>query len=131
MPPDSATVIDRFNALHERYYGFSSEGERVEIVNIRLTAIGRLAGGDAPETPKYSQGAPEPKDTRLVWYDMDEPALTPVYDRDAIAPGVSLVGPVVIEQLDSTTIVFPGDRLISDNSMNLIISVDFAAGGSA
>ena len=131
VPPDSATVIDRFNALHERYYGFSSEGERVEIVNIRLTAIGRLAGGDAPETPKYSQGAPEPKDTRLVWYDMDEPALTPVYDRDAIAPGVSLVGPVVIEQLDSTTIVFPGDRLISDSSMNLIISVDFAAGGSA
>lgn len=33
-------------------------------------------------------------------------------------------GPAIIEQLDTTSVVFPGDEVTVDPSMNLIVAVD-------
>jgi len=130
VPPNAADIIDRFNAVHEQFYGYSNAEEAVEIVNVRLTAIGKLVAGDAREMRKINDRAPEPRETRLVWYDADDPVSTPVYNRNAFASGMSLTGPAIIEQLDSTTVLFPGDRLETDNSMNLIIQADISTGAS-
>jgi N-methylhydantoinase A len=48
---------------------------------------------------------------------------SPIYDRAALAPGHRLTGPAVIEQLDSTTLLFPDDRLRVDDNLNLLIQV--------
>ena len=46
-----------------------------------------------------------------------------MYDRAALRPGHALAGPVIVEQLDSTTILHPGDQLRVDDARNLIITV--------
>ena len=48
---------------------------------------------------------------------------TPVYDRYALAPGETLVGPAIVEERESTTVVPPGDRLEVDPQGNLRIRV--------
>jgi N-methylhydantoinase A len=128
-PSDADAVIDRFNSVHERHYGFSSAGEPVEIVNIRLTALGSLGGLHRPKRSVAAVvDAPSAIDIRPVWFDGDGPVETPVYERDSLAAGLNFLGPAVIEQMDSTTIIFPGDDVSVDASMNLIILVDLDRG---
>jgi N-methylhydantoinase A len=51
----------------------------------------------------------------------------PVYRRADLAPGQQLEGPAIIEQMDCTTPVFPGDRLRVDDWGNLVIDLAKAA----
>ncbi|MCY4310919.1 MAG: hypothetical protein OXC54_06365, partial [Rhodospirillaceae bacterium] len=60
---------------------------------------------------------------RPVWFQDDAPVDTPVYQRADLASGASFIGPAVIDQFDSTTIVFPDDKLTVDDAGNIAISV--------
>ena len=46
-----------------------------------------------------------------------------VYDREKLGPGHRIAGPAVIEQMDATTLVLPGQRAVVDPSLNLIVEV--------
>jgi N-methylhydantoinase A len=58
-----------------------------------------------------------------VWFAADTVQDTPVYDRVTLMPGDTVIGPAVIEQLDSTTLLFPGDRATVDPYLNLIVDI--------
>ncbi len=61
-------------------------------------------------------------ETRRVWFDgkwLD----TPVYAREKLPPDAAFAGPAILEQLDATTVVEPGDRVTSDPEGNIIIEV--------
>ena len=47
----------------------------------------------------------------------------PIYDRATLCPGDVIAGPAVIEQLDSTTLLFPGDRARIDPYLNLDVEL--------
>jgi N-methylhydantoinase A len=47
---------------------------------------------------------------------------TPVYDRTLLCPGHKINGPAIIDQLDSTTVLHPGQNAIVDDYSNLIIT---------
>ncbi|MGX9230233.1 hypothetical protein ACWV95_36360 [Streptomyces albus] len=47
----------------------------------------------------------------------------PVHRRDALRPGNRVTGPAVIEQMDTTTVLLPGDELTVDAHSNLVITV--------
>ena len=49
---------------------------------------------------------------------------TPVYERTLLAPGHEVAGPAIVEQLDSTTVVYPGQQALVDDYGNLIISIE-------
>jgi N-methylhydantoinase A len=105
-------VRARFDELHEAQYSHSAPQEPVEIVNLRLAAIGeifsttnaigRLIDADKPRSGK-------PKGSRRVLFEQGA-FDCPVYDRDDMPIEQSLEGPLVIEERVSTTIVHPGDR---------------------
>jgi N-methylhydantoinase A len=46
-----------------------------------------------------------------------------VLDRPRLAPGSSLTGPAVIEQIDCTTVIEPGQTAIVDDDGNLLITI--------
>jgi N-methylhydantoinase A len=50
--------------------------------------------------------------SRHVWWDSAAPALTPVYDRESLTPGVVVAGPAIVEAADTTYAIFPGWRLV-------------------
>ena len=48
---------------------------------------------------------------------------TPVFRRSALVAGHRIDGPAVIEQLDSTTLVLPGQRTDVDRYGNLVVRI--------
>jgi len=118
--PSAADIRQRFFSEHERAYGFHNPADPIEIVNFRLIAAGRLRQpATRPGEPRKGV-APPPTQHRPVWFSADAAEDTPVYDRAALMPGDTIAGPAVIEQLDSTTLLFPGDRATVDPYLNLI-----------
>jgi N-methylhydantoinase A len=121
--PTPADLRQRFFAAHEQSYGFHDSEAEVEIVNLRLTAHGRVAKPVFARVSEDDATLPPPIERRAVWFDAEGPAETPVYDRPSLRPGNALAGPAVVEQLDATTLVFPGDTLRVDGAGNLLLEI--------
>jgi N-methylhydantoinase A len=106
LPLEVHAAEAAFHADHDRRFGHSSPGAPVEVLALRLTAVGRtekpdLAGG--PDGPAGDARRGE----RLAW-DPIERALepTPVWDGLMLTASATLTGPAIVE-LASTTIVVP------------------------
>ena len=121
--PGADAIRQCFFAEHERAYGFHNPADRIEIVNFRLIAAGRLRQPAARPAEARRDGKAEPASHRKVWFSAEAAQDTPVYDRAALMPGDTISGPAVIEQLDSTTLLFPGDRATVDPHLNLIVGI--------
>ncbi len=121
--PSAARVRELFLAAHDLAYGFHDAGAPVEIINVRLVARLRLSRR-GPQPPVSAQGGRAgPRGERAVLFRGTRAEPTPVYAREDLLPGWSILGPAVIEQLDATTPVYPGDRARADAAGNLIIEV--------
>jgi N-methylhydantoinase A len=121
--PFHEDMVRTFHDLHQQRYGFSSDHRPVEIVNVRVRSISKaeafnplkraLREGDGKQAwvanrPVYFDG---------IWQN------TPVYDRQALHPGDAFVGPAIIAEYSSATVLPPGDALRVDSLENLIIEV--------
>ena len=118
-----AELKDRFFAVHDVAYGYHNPDDPVEVVNVRLTAFGRTRRGPAEGAAAQPGPPPAPDEVRPVWFDPHAPEETPVFDRSRLGPGVELAGPAIVEQLDATTVVHPGDRVRVDAHANLTITL--------
>lgn len=121
--PGVEVIKQRFFDEHERAYGFHNPADPIEIVNFRLIAVGRLRQPASRPGEARKSGTPQAASRRAVWFVADAAQDTPVYDRAALMPGDTIVGPAIIEQLDSTTLLFPGDRCTVDPYLNLIVDI--------
>jgi len=84
----------------------------------------RWVDRDGPgfEEAEVAEGAPEPFDARPVYFDAEGQFVsTRLYRREAFRRGHVLEGPAVIEQMDSTTVLHPEQRLEVDAFLNLHI----------
>ncbi|MEH2492691.1 hydantoinase/oxoprolinase family protein [Bradyrhizobium sp. AZCC 2230] len=61
-------------------------------------------------------------DMRRVWFE-DGWLSTPIFDRDRLPLNSEFLGPAILEQLDATTVIHPGDRAQVDLLGNVIIHV--------
>lgn len=93
-----------FDERHEETFGYASPDNEVEVVNVRLVALGLV---DKPEL-KFN---PTPTgaalvERRPVWF--GEWVDCPVYVRDALAEGYTLRGPAIVEEAGGTAVIPPG-----------------------
>jgi N-methylhydantoinase A len=115
-------IVEKFHQQHQQKYEYSSRDEKVELVNLRVTAIGKT-----PEIKlkKLEKGSRSPqkalKEEREVYF--REFIRVPVYDRDLLLSGNVLEGPCVIEEKFSTTIIHEGSKGIVDDYGNILIEV--------
>jgi len=73
-------------------------------------------------TLRSARGSP-PAGFRLVSFSADAaPMQTPVFSRSALVAGWEMAGPAVIEQNDTTTVVYPGQTCCSNASGELILT---------
>ena len=112
-------LLARFEIEHERQYGFALPGEAVELVHLRVTA---LREEESPQVITPTRPPEEPR-WRPVWFDEVEPVRCAIYRREHIAAGSELAGPAIIEDPDSTTVVFAGDTVRADESGVLLITL--------
>jgi N-methylhydantoinase A len=94
-----------FDALHAERYGYAIDGEVIELVSFKVTAIGRRAPLDLSRT----NGATAlPRSTRDVYVRGQGFVEAAVVHRSSLAPGERIDGPAVIEEEGSTVFVEPG-----------------------
>ncbi|MFC1824110.1 hydantoinase/oxoprolinase family protein [Thermodesulfobacteriota bacterium] len=115
-------MIQQFHKQHKWIYGFNVEGEPVEIVNLRIRAIGRLEKFESRRSERLSSDDGEAlKGERRVYFPEAGFTETPVYDRQRLMPGDKYTGPAIIEQIDSTIVIPPGFIGTVDQNLNMII----------
>ncbi|MEM7273362.1 MAG: hydantoinase/oxoprolinase family protein [Actinomycetota bacterium] len=107
-----AAVKASFDALHHSRFGHSNADAPIEFVIARVTALGDL-GRAEPKPLDAVTDAGDPV-VRSVSFDGTDHQ-TPILDRDGLAPGSQLDGPVVIAEPTATTVVPPGWRLEVDS----------------
>ncbi len=109
---DEAAIAAAFHAEHNRMFGYSLEEQAVpvEIINVRLQAIGRTAKpAFARETPSGRSAERALKHRRQVYIPEENTFReVPVYDGHALRYGNRISGPAMIEQV--TTAVFVSAR---------------------
>jgi N-methylhydantoinase A len=107
--PVTRSMLDQlaaaFHDKHEQTYGHANRAEAVQLVNLRLTALGRLA--DLPFVQQSDLATARVR-RREVWFPSCGFVSIEVHWRNGLAAGRVLDGPVIIEALDSTTVVPPG-----------------------
>jgi N-methylhydantoinase A len=121
--PFTPTFLDSFHHKHQQTYGYAKPEEAIEIVNLRVRAIGR--SNPPPLTPQ-PLGDPNPVqsllETRPVVFDQGS-IPTPFFRAEAIRPGNRLRGPAVVVREDTTILLHPGDQARVDEFQNIIIEV--------
>jgi len=126
-PGDVADLARRFHDAHQRRYGHMAKAEAVEIVNFQVTAIGLIP---KPVMKRFDKAGMQaaPPEFRPVHFDAGEARETAVFRRSSLRPATSIAGPAVIEEQTSTTVLYPGQRAVVDDYLN--IEVDVASADS-
>jgi N-methylhydantoinase A len=111
-----------FAAAYWRRFEVELPEIRPVLVNLHTAVIGRrapvpLAALGRPE----KDAAPGPVSRRRVWF-AGKWLDTPIYRRERLAPGARIAGPAIVEQMDATTVIEPGDRARVDSLGNLLIA---------
>ncbi len=78
--------------------------------------------GECHDERRSAEAFALPSSTRRVWFEAgDAPIDCPVHQREKMAAGTELVGPAVVQEYASTTLLFPGDRLRIAETGELLI----------
>ncbi|HUT80978.1 MAG TPA: hydantoinase/oxoprolinase family protein [Candidatus Bathyarchaeia archaeon] len=108
-------IITKFVEKHQSIYGYVLEEEEVEIVNIRTNDLGLI---QKPILTKIATGSRTPIEeaqtaVRDVFYDESKNSIeTPIFAREKLLAHNELVGPAIIEQYDTTTVLQPNWQAI-------------------
>lgn len=122
--PDVPTVRTAFCQAHDQAYGYASETDPIEIVNVRLTASASLHKFEDKASLDGDPGKPQVRDVRPVFFDDETPVETRIFDRAEMRPGQKIAGPAVLEQMDTTTPVYPDDMAEMTPDGHLIITIN-------
>ncbi len=110
-----------FHRAHERRYGYADPARAIEIVNVRLRALGL---SDKPALGRHRFVALSPaaaRYRRAPVYFGGRSVATDFYVRERLRAGHRLRGPAVIAEYSATTVVPPGWRARVDAYENLLL----------
>jgi N-methylhydantoinase A len=116
-------LVSAFHRKHEQLYTYALEETPVEIVNVRVQAVGLLNPSALPRVMASEGTAPTPFSYRPVYFaEAGGFVTTPCYRRGELCAGQMLSGPAIVEQLDTTTVIFPGQQTQVDGFGNLLVT---------
>jgi len=116
-------IRERFEGAHKQLYGYIAEEEPIQATTLRVEAIGHVPKA---ELKRYPPAAGKAEDaivgTRKVYLpELGSFTECPLYERERLGPGHVVAGPAVVEQMDSTTFILPGQKATVDPYLNLLI----------
>lgn len=124
-PATIAALAEGFAAAHKRLYGFVAEGEAVQLVTYRVEAVGLVPkAAFRPEPDAGPDASHAVIGSREVWFpEAGGFVACPIYDRDKLKSGNRFVGPAIVEQMDSTTVLLPGMTATVEPYLNLVLEM--------
>jgi N-methylhydantoinase A len=120
--PLTADLADAFHAAHAETYGHVMPGRSVEVVNLRLQAVGLVEGPElAPETVVGNDGKEALLGQKKGFLQERGETSYALYQREDLRPGAVIAGPALIFQMDSTVFVPPDWSGRVDGYRNLVL----------
>ena len=118
-------MLRSFDLAHERVYGYYQDAAPVEAVTFRIEASGVTPQVELRTEPDAGEDASAAVIGEREMYTDDALGFqpSPIYDRTLLRPGNTVTGPAVIEQMDTTTVLLPGDVCDVDAYGNLKIRI--------
>ncbi|MFT2141192.1 hydantoinase/oxoprolinase family protein [Mammaliicoccus sp. I-M35] len=114
-------IIQAFHKKHEQLYTYSLEENGTEIVNLKVSVIGKI---DKPTMKKISVSEGNPiKEERDVYFEAEGWKKVKVYDRAFIKVNEKIDGPAIIEEKSTTIPLNAKDIATKDAYGNLIIHI--------
>jgi len=135
-------IQSRFTEEYERRYNRSVSDMTIESVTWRVTVSAKTATL-VPHQPINTGSEEESalKGTRTVWFadqsssygssnsgtkeSTPKAVQCPVYSRYLLRSGETLVGPAILEEMESTTVVGFGSRITVDEFRNIVITMEY------
>ena len=117
LVPFSEDVEESFHAAHQREYGHALRDREVEIVNLRLRAIGAVEPLELPHAERIAVSRPAPISSQID----ANGNTTHHFDRNKFKPGAQIKGPALVFQMDCTTYIAEGWLAHVDRYHNLIL----------
>ncbi|GEO25506.1 5-oxoprolinase [Alicyclobacillus acidoterrestris] len=115
-------IHDAFDNIHQQRFGHQAPHEPVEMVNIRLTAIG-VRNKPKFQLERNEDCLPHVSYRKVFFEDAEKPIDCPVYERDSLPPNYVLAGPALVQEYASTTVLYQGDTCTVSQTGELVISV--------
>lgn len=118
---DVPALTAAFHDMHRRIYGVADEGQLVEFVTWKVTAVGRThpQAAAAPPDPRDAVAAAKPKTERQVYLGPGAGLVAvPVYAGADCARGSSITGPALIEEETTTLLLLAGMTARTDADGN-------------
>jgi 5-oxoprolinase (ATP-hydrolysing) len=119
---EPAKIVDTFESLYRARYGFLMPNKTLIIEAVAVEAIGRKQDAEDEQWPLAEQASMNPEalaTTRIFsggeWRD------TPVFDRDALAPGARIDGPAIVNERTGTTVIEPGWQVVVSKHNHLVV----------
>ncbi|WP_248311585.1 hydantoinase/oxoprolinase family protein [Bosea sp. ASV33] len=125
-PIDAAALVklrEEFERIHKQVYGYIAPEEPVQVTTLRIEAVGLVPKADLKAYPPATDPVEAAVTARREVWLPETGGFTdcPIYDREKLGPGHKVAGPAIIDQMDSTTLVLPGQVATVDAYLNLII----------
>ena len=108
-----AQTLQAFHQLHERFYGYAIVGEVIELIRFNVIASGRTPAFSLPPLAANGEAGrrASSQPPRLVSFHEHDRLETRIFHRDDLPAGFRGSGPLIVEELSSTTLVPPGHQL--------------------
>ena len=117
-------TMQAFHARHDQLYGYSVKEDPIEIVNLRLDAIGQLPKPDRIEQPVAAEDAAFPPSADISIY-LDRAIgyeTAPAYEGESLPVGFQTSGPALIYHLYTTILVARGFDVTLDRFGNYLLT---------
>ena len=121
-PNEIEALVEEFHAAHAQRFGYARTDAPVEVVNLRLTAIGETDKPLIQALPVVGADASEAFTVQNPVIFEGETLPTGFYRREALRPGNRIVGPAIVTEFSATTVVPPDFSAVVDAYQNLILT---------
>jgi len=117
-------AVKRFHERHRDVYGHSAQDADVEVVNARVVAVGVV---EKPKLNPVEKGGSNPtgesivEERKVFFEEAGGFVECPVFRREKLKSGNTITGPAIIEQYDSTAVVYPQWTAEIDDYANIIL----------
>ena len=120
---DADRIGEAFNEIHDRRYGYHTPEHALEIVNVRVSAMGRRKQLELPVPQAEENGNPL-AGKRMVCFESGASAVEcDIFSRERLRSGYKITGPAVVQEYACTTVLFPGDALVVADTGELVITI--------
>ncbi|BCG93503.1 hydantoinase/oxoprolinase family protein [Mesorhizobium sp. 131-2-1] len=117
---NAAAIAQAFHLTHEQLYDFHDADGEIELVNVRLSAVGAGPKLSFPEVDEIGAAAIPAR--RLPVYTGVSVETVDLHDRQTLVPGSTFDGPAVVVQEDTTFAIPAGVQARVDRHLNLLLT---------